>query len=101
MLLGGIRLGEDQRELRVVAHRDEHLLAADPPAAVDLLRARREVGGVAAGAGLGEPEAAQRLAGAELRQPLALLFLAAPALDRRAHERRLHRYHRARRGVAA
>ena len=53
VLLLRISLGEDQRELRVVAHRDEHLLAADPPAAVDLLRAGGEVGRVGSGARLG------------------------------------------------
>ena len=61
----GVGLGEDQRELGHVAERDPLLLAADAPAAVDLLGAGLEVGGVGAGVGLGQPEAAQRLARAD------------------------------------
>ena len=96
-----IGLGEDQRELRVVAHRDPLLLAVQLPAAVDLRRAGLQAGGVGARAGLGEAEAAERLAATELGQPLVLLLLGAPALDGRADERRLHRHDGARRGVAA
>src|SRR5436853_5595653 len=91
MLLLGVRLREDERELRVVAHADPLLLAGDAPPAVRLLGAGAEVGGVGAGVRLGETEAAQDLAAAELRKPLVLLVLAAPALDRGADEARLDR----------
>src|SRR3954463_1879954 len=89
MLLLGVSLSEDERDLRVVAHADPLLLAGDAPAALGLLRAGAQVGGVGARVGLGEAEAAEDLAAAELRQPLVLLVLAAPALDRGAHEARL------------
>ena len=62
MLLRRVGLGEDQRHLGDVAERDPHLAAGDPPAAVDLLGAGAQVGGVGAGVGLGQPEAAERLA---------------------------------------
>src|SRR4051794_28445495 len=101
MLLLGVGLGEDERDLRVVAHRDPLLLAGDLPALGRLLRARGQVRGVGAGVRLGQSEAAQDLAGAQARQPLVLLLLAAPALDRRAHERGLHRHDRAGRGIGA
>ena len=101
MLLLGIGLGEDHRDLGVVAERDEHLRAGDRPAAVLLGRARRDRGRVRAGARLGQPEAAEPLARAELRQDLALLLLGAPLLDRARDERRLHGHDRARGGVAA
>ena len=48
---------------------DPHLLAADRPARVGLRRPRAQVGGVGAGVGLGQAEAAERLARAEPRQP--------------------------------
>ena len=91
MLLLGVRLGEDQRDLGDVAHRDPHLVAADGPAVVRLLRPRPQVGGVGAGVGLGQPEAPERLARAQPRQPLLLLLLGAPLLDRAADERGLDR----------
>ena len=56
---------------------------------------------VGAGTGLGEPEAAEPLTRAELRQQLLLLLLGAPLLDRAGDERGLHRDHRASGGVAA
>ena len=91
VLLLRVGLGEDQRDLGDVAERDPHLLTADPPAAVDLRRAGPEVGGVGAGVGLGQPEAAEDLARAETGQPALLLLLAAPALDRAGDERGLDR----------
>ena len=68
---------------------------------VGLARARLLVGGVGAGVGLGQAEAAEPLAGAELGQVVLLLLLGAPAHDRGAHERGLHRDHRAHRRAAA
>ena len=96
-----VGLGEDQRDLGEVAERDPHLLAADRPARVGLRRPGAEVGGVGAGVGLGQPEAAERLARAEPRQPALLLLLGAPALDRAGDERGLDRDHGAGRGVGA
>ena len=52
-----------------------------------------QVGRVGAGAGLGEPEAAQGLARAQAGEPLGLLLVASPALDRGADQRGLHRDH--------
>ncbi len=77
----GIGLGEDQRDLGVVAHRDPHLGAVDHPAGVGLARAGALVGGVGAGVGLGQAEAAEPFAGAELRQVVLLLLLGSPAQD--------------------
>ena len=98
----GIGLGEDERELGVVAQRDPHLRAVELPRAVVLLDgARLLVGGVRAGVGLGEAEAAQPLARAQLGQVALLLLLGAPLEDRRADERGLHRDHRAHGRAAA
>ena len=101
MGLLGVGLGEDERDLGDVAERDPHLLAADPPAAVDLLGPGAHRGGVRAGVGLGQAEAPERLARAQPRQPALLLLLGSPALDRAADERGLHRDDGAHRGVAA
>jgi hypothetical protein len=101
MLLLGVGLGEDQRQLGVVGERDPHLLTRDRPAGVGLLGAGAEVGGIGAGVGLGEAEAAERLAGAEAGEPALLLLLASPALDRSADERGLDRDDGAGRGVGA
>ena len=79
MLLRRVGLGEDQRDLGDVAERDPHLAAGDPPAAVDLLGPGAQVGGVGAGVGLGEPEAAERLARGQPRQPALLLLLRCPS----------------------
>ena len=102
MLERRIGLGEDERELGVVAQRDPHLRAVELPRAVVLLDgARLLVGGVRAGVGLGEAEAAQPLARAQLGQVALLLLLGAPLEDRRADERGLHRDHRAHGRAAA
>ncbi len=97
----GLGLGEDHRDVGEVAKGDPHLLAGELPAAVRLLCPGPEVRGVRAGVRLGEAEAAEVLARAELRQPALLLLLGAPVLDRAADERGLHGDDRARRRVAA
>ena len=101
MLQLWVRLGEDQRQLRVVAERDPHLLPVDAPAALDLLGPGLQIGGVRAGVRLGQPEAAQRFPGAEARQPVLLLLLAAPAIDRGADQRGDNRHHGAHRRAAS
>ncbi len=97
----GIGLGEDQRHLGVVAHRDPHLGAVDDPAGVGLARAGALVGGVGAGVRFGQAKAPEPLAGAQLRQVVLLLLLGPPADDRRAHERGLHRHDGPHRRIAA
>ena len=99
--LAGIRLGEHERDVGEVAHRDPHLVARDRPAVVGLPGSGPEVGGVRAGVGLGQGEAAERLAGAQAGQPLTLLLLGSPRLDRAADERGLDRDDGAGRGVGA
>ena len=97
----GVGLGEDHRHLGVVAERDPHLGAVDDPARVGPLGPGALVGGVRTGVGLGQAEAPQPLARAQLGQVALLLLLGAPAQDRRADQRGLDRDHGAHRGVAA
>src|SRR4051794_38128650 len=101
MLLLRVGLGEDQGEVGDVAEADPHLLAADRPAVLGLGRAGALVGGVGAGVGLGQAEAAEPLAGAESRQPLLFLLLGAPLLDRASHEGGADGDHRASGGIGA
>ena len=54
-------------------------------------RGRARVAGVRAGLGLGQPEGGEPLAGAQLRQPVPLLLLGAPEVDRHRAERRVRR----------
>ena len=62
--------GEDQRDLGPGAVGDEHLLAGQQPVVAVPVGPGGEVAGVRAGAGLGQPEAGQRLAGGQPGQPL-------------------------------
>ena len=76
LVLRGVRVGAGQADAPVGAlgDRGPHLLAGEPPAAVDLLGAGAQRGQVGAGAGLGEQLAPHQLA--EQRrphEPLALL----------------------------
>ena len=100
MGLLGVGLGEDQRHLGVIGERDEHLGAVDHPAGVGLAGSRALVGGVGPGVGLGQAKATQPLARAQLRQVVLLLFLGAPAKNRRTHQRCLNRDHGSHRRVA-
>ena len=63
--------------------------------AVHLLRARRHAARIGAVSRLGQSEAADELAGRELRQELLLLRLGAEFVDRHHHQRALHAHHRA------
>ncbi len=72
---------------------------SDPVAAV-AARACAHRAGVRAGVGLGQAEAADRLAGGHARQPLGLLLLRAPAPDRVHRQRPLHGHQRAQPAVA-
>ena len=101
MSLLGIGLREDQRDLGVVGERDEHLRAIDHPAVVGLPRAGALVRRIRARVGLGQPEAAEPLARAQLREVVLLLLLGAPTQDRGAHERGLDGDHGPHRRVSA
>ena len=69
--------------------RDEHLLAADPVAAVAVgRRARGDVVRVRAGVGLGDRERDLRRARRDAAQPAVLLLLGAVAREDRARDRR-------------
>ena len=73
----------------------------DHPLAVLEARARARVAGVRARLGLGQPERAEPLARAQLRQPLALLLLAAEQVDRLGPERGVRAERDRHRGVHA
>src|SRR5206468_5462829 len=75
--------------------------ARDHPAAVRALCPCRDRGRIRPGPRLGQAEAPEPFARAELGEQLALLLLGAPLLDRAGDERCLDRHHRARRGIAA
>ena len=79
---------------------DPHLLAVQDPVITVAARAGAHRAGVRARVGLGQAEAADRLAGGHARQPLLLLLLAAPAPDRVHGQRALDRDQRADAGVA-
>ena len=79
---------------------DPHLLSVQDPVGAVAARARAHRAGVRAGVGLGQPEAADRLAGGHPRQPLLLLLLRAPAVDRVHRQRALHRDEAAHAAVA-
>ena len=91
MLLLRVGLGEDQRDLGVVAERDPHLVAGDLPAAVDLLARVRWLAASEPVSGSVSPKQPSDSPRAQRREPVLLLLLGAPAHDRRAHQRRLHR----------
>ena len=73
--------------------RDPRLASGEAVAAGDLLRARLHRARVGAVVGLGEAEAADPLAGGELRQVLLALRFGAELEDRHHHERGLHAHH--------
>ena len=96
---GGLRPDdEDVGDRRV---RDPHLAAGEAVAARHLLRARDHRRGIGAVVRLGEAEAADPLAGGQLRQVLLLLRLGAELVDRHHHQRALHAHHRAVAGIDA
>jgi hypothetical protein len=66
-----------------------------------LARGREHSARVAAEVGLGQAEAADRLAGRELGEPVFLLLLAPERVDRVHHQAALHRHERAQAAVAA
>ena len=80
------RAGEEEDDVGPGAVRDEHLGAVDDVVVAVAHGPGREVARVRAGAGLGEAEAADVLAGGEPRQPLPLLLLAPPGRDRLGDE---------------
>ena len=80
---------------------DPGLGARQRIAALDLFRPRHHGAGVGAVVRLGEAEAADPLAGRELRQIFLLLAFRAKSLDRDHDQRRLHAHHRAVAGIDA
>ena len=98
-----VGLGEDQRDLArsCPARSTASAPVIDQPPSIFFARVLL-VGGVGAGVGLGEAEAAERLAASRASAATACFCSSVPQLDdRRADERGLHRDDRAHRGVAA
>ena len=86
-----VRARPDGRDVGDRPVRDPHLGAVQDPVGAVAARVRAHRAGVGARVGLGEAEAADRLAGVHRRQPALLLLLGAPAPDREHRERALHR----------
>ena len=80
---------------------DEELLAVEHVVGPVATGARRQVAGVGPGVGLGQPEAPERGAVGDPRQPLLLLLLGAEAQHRLAEEPVGDRHDAAQRGVGA
>ena len=93
------RLRPDHEHVGDGRVRDPGLRAGEPIAAVDPLGPRLHAGGVGAGVGLGQAEAADPLAGGELRQVALALGLVAVGVDRVHDEGGLHAHHRAVAGI--
>ena len=81
------RLHGADEEVGADAVGDEGLRAVDDVAAVDLLGEGGDAGDVGAGAGLGDPQRADLLAGDARHQPALLLLLGAEVEDRRHRDR--------------
>ena len=81
----------DDRDIRDRAVRDPHLRPVQDPVRAVAPRMRSHRAGIGAGVGLGQAEAADRLARVHGREPPLLLLLRAPAPDREHRERALHR----------
>lgn len=77
----GVRAGEEEDHVGPGAVGDEHLAAADDVRVPFAHGAGGQARGVRAGAGLGQAEAAEGLAGAQPGQPGALLLIGAPGGD--------------------
>ena len=90
----------DDRDVGDRAVRDPHLRAVQDPVGAVAPRGRAHRARVGARVGLGQPEAADRVAVVHRRQPALLLLLGAPAPDREHRERALHRDERANARVA-
>ena len=93
------RLRPDDEDVGDRGVGDPRLGAGQPVAAVHLLRPRPHAARIGAGVGLGQAEAADPLAGGELRQVLPALRVAAVGIDRIHDERGLHAHHRAIAGI--
>ena len=92
-------LGPDDRDVGERAVGDPHLAAVEHPVVAVAPGPGAHRRRVAAGVGLGQAEAADRLAGGHPRQPLLLVLLAAPAVDRVHRQRALHGHEAAQPGV--
>src|SRR3569833_1103808 len=85
-----VRTRPDDRDVGHRAVRDPHLGAVQHPVRALALGVRTHVRRVRAVGGLGQAEAAERLAGGHPRQPFLLLLLRAVLVDRRHRERTLY-----------
>src|SRR5690606_26766458 len=79
---GGGGAGGEQHDIGPGAVGDEHLAAVDDVVVAVPTGAGGEVAGVGAGAGLGQPEAADEFTRRQTGQPAPLLLLAPPGGDR-------------------
>src|SRR5262249_5124384 len=93
--LAGVVLGPDDEDVGDRRIGDPHLAALEDVAAVHLAGARPHAGGIRAGVGLGQAEAADPFALRQLRQVLLSLRLGAVGMDRVHDEARLHAHGRA------
>ena len=94
-------LGPDDGDVGDGAGGDPHLFAVEHVLVADFAGAGAHAAGVGAEVGLGEAEAAELLAGGQLRQPVVLLLVGAEGVDRIHDQRRLHADEAADAGVAA
>ena len=94
-------LGPHQRDVGDVAVGDPALGAVETVAARHRPGARQHAAGIGAEIGLGQTEAADRLAARQARQPVALLLLGAEGEDRVHYQAGLHADEGAQAGVAA
>ncbi len=94
-------LRPDDGDVGDAAVRDPRLRAVEDPRVAVFARVRAHAAGVRAEVGLGETEAADRLAGGKLRNPVVALLFRAVGVDRIHDETRLHGRERAQARVAA
>src|SRR5581483_6054271 len=94
-------LRPDDRDIGDRSVRDPRLRAIEDPGIAVATRIGAHAAGVRAEVGLGEAEAADLLAGSELRNPVVALFLRAVRVDRIHDETRLHGGEGAETGIAA
>ena len=90
----------DDRHVGDRAVGDPHLLSVQDPVVAVTPRAGTHRAGIRSGVGLGQTEAPERLPSGHRREPMLLLLLRAPAVNRKHRERALHRHQTADPAVA-